>query len=306
MARPTWKGFCGFVDKHYVRILEVAKVVGMAVVSILGMCTVPNVLEEAKLRDSVYSTIVKNIEALTAGGNCTRRDLTVAGLGYVLSSKALDGKDGRNMLNNACYTILSDYEYSGDAKGIMKALVDNGINTERHAAMLSRSALTMDFVDVLGGLRLKTENTLNRHESMDTRHENLNQIALHIKAALLHYERIIYVLKNRTPLNHDEAHKRIMDRVVNNVRDYVFGGNVAVIVDDTPFWIQRCEVRVYGTVDMEFAKGLLKTVNDGLLRAGQPEAACAVRDYTMNVQGKLFTERVLEVTIPVPPYSKPN
>lgn len=280
--------------------LDIFKLIGLVFVGTLGMCYVPNALDDARLRESVYSLIASNLESLTSYKYCAKRDVSIAGLSYLLRSKALDDEKGKQLLSNICYIILGDYEYSGNASGIMRALKDSGVEVDKHARFLSRSALVVDDVDIKGGLSLNAVNCCKGVVDDSARHYNINQIAMQIKAALVHYNRIVYVLKNRTSSVGESANHRHINALVEKLSLAVLFQNSVVVVDDTPKWIGECEVRFYHESDKNFSVVVLDIVNSVLKASEVEKGACGLKDYSLNIQGRIMPEGAVEVTVPMP------
>lgn len=281
--------------------IELLKLVGAAGLFLFGIFYVPSALEDTKLKQSVCETIISNMEVLTLQDGNMKRDVSIYGLWYTLKSRALDNDDGKMLFDNLCYSILGDYNHAGDASGIMRALKWSDVDTAPHAEKLSRFALVIDGVDVHGGIDAWVTDASKSCENVKIRVSNLREISQHIKAALVHYSRIIYILKNRSNVVGQRVGQEEVSDLVRKLKRAVVFRNVAVVVDDTPKWIDRCEIRFYYEKDREFSEGIGRAVGAVLQHATGSDVLCVVNDYTLNSQGLLLPPGVVEVTVPYPP-----
>lgn len=132
--------------------LDILRPAGVLLLGLLGTFYVPSALERAKLRQSVYATINESMENLTSRNSASKRDVTISGLNYMLNSPELGRSGGGNLLGDICCAILNDYEYAGDARGVMNVLKKNGVPMEKYAHRLSKYAVVIDKDDMRGGI----------------------------------------------------------------------------------------------------------------------------------------------------------
>lgn len=278
---------------------DVFRMIGVFLLLLLGFWRVPSALEDAKLKQAVHSSIITSIDSLADCEKKTKRDVAVYALDYLLKSRALDSCYGDSLIENVCCAVLQDYRNAGDASGIMRMLKNKKINIERYANRLAQSALTLDDIDIRGGMDFGV--VYDCDERVSVKASNIDEIAGHIAGARVHCDKIVYILKNRTEGVDAKYIKYIADVLNKRIAWSVFAGEVRIQVDDTPRWITHAEVRFYHDTDRKMAFLLQQAVRDVFEEGhGGKRGVCALKDYSQNIQGKKLPEGVLEIAVPLP------
>lgn len=285
------------------KYIEIVKALGALVVAGIGIFYIPSALEDARLKQSIYSSIVQSVDTLTTRTDISKRDIAVSGMDYMLKSRVLNNAEGKRLFENICCSILHDYQYAGDARRIMKMLQDNSIDIASHAFALSKYAAVVDDVDVLGGIDINKESACSKR--MKSRRGNIFEISQHIGAAMIHYDNIVYILKNRSTVHRFWKEQRYIMDLKNRMSWLLRWKNAVVHVDDTPKWITTCQVRFYHDDDRSFACKLVGVVDQFMKKNTYYDGGCQLVDCALSMQGKMLPKGVVEITLPWPYRASP-